>query len=179
MKRNRSVKLFLLFLFLITSGCYIGPFTFPLNEIACYDCGDPNYGFIDTYRNRFDYNKSHYPIIKGRIAAVDIPKLKIDIIEINNTSIKGLPKINFWLCLSQYIHTFNVNDTIVAIMRKIDDSSYSCYKGINRGDYEEVGCTYSTLMFSNGNVTGIINTNDTILTTVSWDELYMELQINP
>jgi hypothetical protein len=165
-------------IFLMFAGC--------LNKddepIACADilCGHFS-GFIETYRNCFNDDNYNCFFVKGVVTdVVGDNRMEIKVLEnlkgnfkksYPNTPYKESYSTTFWW--NPYTsgrRDYVAKDTLLIIMRMIDGTAFSCYHGIKRGHYEQVPCAHPILSLSQGYATGIINTDDEII-SMPWGEL--------
>ena len=145
--------------------------------MMCADviCDDPYRGFIETYRKFFTNYQEERFFVKGVVTDVDGVRMEIKILEALNGYLKKSSSITFWC--DPWEHDYVANDTLLIIMRRINSFSYQCYHGIKRDHYEQLPCAYSILSLSKGYATGVINTDDKVI-SMPWNELQKLLKIN-
>ena len=165
---------------LIVAGCNKSE-----KPLPCADCGrEPLAGFIETYRNYFEDGYSHYSnygdyysdggyryfFVKGLVTAIDGARIEAKVLEDIGKNYDGGSLITLWGNPWKSTWNYTLNDTLLIMMTRIERVTFSCYHEVKRGHYEEIPCTYSILSLSEGYATGIINTDNKII-SVPWYEL--------
>jgi hypothetical protein len=130
-------------------------------------------GFTDTYRDCMEHDGVYFA--KVEVTAAGSYGMKANIIEDIKGNFKENSSITLWSHWEFGASTrrYKVNDVLLILMSRIDDVGNS-WAGERHGDYLTIGCSTSILLFSEGNVTGRINTNGEEI-TVPWQDLQDKL----
>jgi len=129
-------------------------------EYDAADCFSYHRGFIETYRLQIEHDDVFF--VKGVIVSTSNKGRKIKILEDLKGNYKGKSSFtlcNHWEFGASYL--YEVNDILLILMSKCTTTS---------GKFYTIGCSYSTLLYSKGNVTGILVSKSDVI-TMSWKEL--------
>ena len=135
-----------------------------------YDCFSYIRGFIDTYKHSIESDDIFF--VKGVVTTSGSYGKKIRITEDIKGNLKEHTSITLWNHWEFGVADLNygVNDAMLMLMSKINYDS-DVWGKQRLGDYCTIGCSYSTLLFTDGgNVSGIFNNNGE-KTTMPWKDL--------
>jgi hypothetical protein len=129
------------------------------NSVIACDCySDAPYTFASNYLS--NYNSNDVFFVKGVKLKTEYYGIQLKVIEDMKGNIQE-ENITVWgdngnSCRIDFITSYNDNDTLCMLIRKISLPDWENIETVE--DYAIIACAYSVMQFSNGYITGRINT---------------------